>query len=138
MFLVEPRLKIDSCLCDRCWKFLEKTYKKNETEKRTGINIIKESGTAIVGQESFLNSNNVVEVSLIQVEKVIEKINTLNNTLKHSKRGRKRKRQPDTCSVYKCSQFSTHSIPKDEYLKIKQIISKFDFCSVSKYFKPFK
>lgn len=39
MFLVEPTLNLNSCLCDRCFKYLEKTNKFNETEKRKGTNI---------------------------------------------------------------------------------------------------
>jgi len=34
MILVESKLSIDSCLCDFCWKHLEKIYKANRAEQR--------------------------------------------------------------------------------------------------------
>jgi len=37
MILVEPSLCVDSCLCDFCWKDLEKTYKSIKSKNRKEI-----------------------------------------------------------------------------------------------------
>lgn len=118
MFLVEPTLKIDSCLCDRCWKFLEKTYKFQETEKRKGNNIT-------------LNTNDVTESINSVFENDVKKPDVPIIKHTHLKINRKKKQHSETCSVHNCNGKPIHIIPKDECIQIKKIFSKFNISRVS-------
>jgi len=158
MIVVELSLKLDSCLCDRCFKFLEKTYKFNETEKRKGIrlesvdavdispNIINKSINMVeVPDDISTNMYNVPSTSILSVKQVdmlfnneprvrnvnkYNNVNRQNNDLKRT-RSSKRKRHIDICCVHKCSEYSMHQIFIDECTKIKKLFSIFDFTNVS-------
>jgi len=142
LFSVEQSLKVDSCLCDRCFKFLEKTYKFNETEKRKGtcsnstyvVDISPNINNKLTDMDNVpLTSNlSVKQVDTLdsKVRNVKKYVNKRNKHLKRN-RNRKRKRPLDICSVHQCFQYSIHQIPADECIKIKQIFSIFDYCNVS-------
>lgn len=123
-------MKIDSCLCDRCWKFLEKTYKTNETENRKG-NSIDDNKTKEIREVHNSSELNYMSDVTLEIENIDKKLAAPVKRNKYSKKNRKKKHKPGTCSVYNCFQFSVHPIPKDECIRIKKIFSNFDFCSVS-------
>lgn len=119
MFSVEPTLKIDSCLCDRCWKFLEKVYKFQETEKRKGNDI------SLISSDITGSIDNVIisEVKNLNIPKIKDTNLKIN---------RKKKQQSEICSVHNCSEKPIYIIPKDECIEIKKIFLKFDICKVMK------
>lgn len=121
MFSVEPNLKIDSCLCDRCFKSMEKTYKFNEIKKKKEI-----SGTDIV-DEVLIEDD--VDKSSILITKAIYKEEY--KIFKNRNGSVKRKREADICSVHGCSEYSIHRLSVDECIQIKNILSLFDICRVS-------
>ncbi|VVC28379.1 Hypothetical protein CINCED_3A017824 [Cinara cedri] len=65
--------------------------------------------------------------------------NTMNKSVNHfkhhnrhskKKKHKKRKQPLSTCSVHNCFKCSIHPISSDEYVRINQIISQFDFCNI--------
>lgn len=116
IFLVESTLKLDSCLCDRCWKYLEKTHKYQENEKR-------------IGNTLALNLNDVTELNDNAIENTVNK-SVMPNT--NSKTNRCYQQKNTHCSVYKCMKNGIHLIFKDDYVIIHKIFSKFNISNVSK------
>lgn len=68
MILVQLSLNIDSCICDICWKFMEKNYKSIKPEKNKEISknsikypveyYMKKSGQRIKSQRRICSVHN--------------------------------------------------------------------------------
>lgn len=123
MFSVESTLNISSCLCDRCFKWLETTYKTNKTKK------IKQTNISSIS----IDTNRKVDNVSVESTKSTNEINIPIKTKKHMKINRIY--NADICSVHGCSRYSIHQISTDECSQIKKIFSLFDISRVSILFK---
>ncbi|XP_050422939.1 uncharacterized protein LOC126834802 [Adelges cooleyi] len=118
---IVPQLNIESCLCDRCWKYLEKKYKEKQFEKRKGCN-----------DEVGNNSINTAEVNDVNGAVKIVKLHPYKKSkyIKRRKRRRRCLRIDVTCSVHNCSEYSIHPISEEKYAKIKMVLSNFVSCDL--------
>ncbi|XP_050521689.1 uncharacterized protein LOC126894607 [Daktulosphaira vitifoliae] len=122
---IAPYLNIYSCLCDRCWKYLEKQYKIKQIEKRKGCDI----------NSHNLNEdqkNNDAESSNLKSKKIEAKqfyLNIKSKKLKNYKKGRK-SWMIMMCSVHNCSKNAKYPISAEKFRKIKYVFSMFDSCDI--------
>lgn len=115
--LVRPKLKIDSCLCNCCWKYLEKIYKFNKKKK---VNEFSSIGNVPieVDQHAVKESNSVVIKPTIQ-----------------SRNFKTRNCQNLSCSIHNCKQEDDlHPLSIKKYTRINELLLKADVLSVSEYF----
>ncbi|XP_016659755.1 putative leucine-rich repeat-containing protein DDB_G0290503 [Acyrthosiphon pisum] len=76
---IEPSLFVDSCLCEFCWKYLEKTYKSNKSKNRKEESYSEKKSKLLKSSVKKNVTRNQNQSGIISSHQVVEKHNEIEN-----------------------------------------------------------